>query len=230
MIPSQKKRICEVISELEFDWLDFSTEDIEDKADLIGSKLLHIPTDLYFEFYYNKNFEGLEVGPWRVYHSPGENYKPRDSHPAFNHTWEHVIKLLKAWLKLLKNEIDSQSFIDKMFAYQISGKENLNNGGLFDQPFSEDDSQIIRMQLNAFKTEMVDIENYGAEIAQINQKIDYLIDRLDKKYPKIDWINIFVSTVFQLLVSEGLEIAKSSVFIERVKLLFHLITGGKFLN
>ncbi len=229
MTPAQKNNIFQVISEKELDWIDFSDENIERKGNSIGSKLIHLRTGFYFEFYFVETHEGMAFGEWRITHTPGVNYKPKELH-IFIISWEKLIEIFQAWLLILKNEIDSQSFLDKMFSYQILFKENMNREGFSDQPFSEEESDTIRLQLDAFKIEVNNLHVLETEISQINQKIDYLIDRLNKKYPKIDMINIYVSTAFQLLVSEGLEIAKSPIFIERVKLLFHLITGGKFLN
>lgn len=229
MTPAQKNKIFKVISEKELDWIDFSDENIESKGNSIGSKLIHLRTGFFFEFYFVETHEGMAFGEWRITHTPGRDYKPKELY-LFVTSWEKLIEIFQVWLVLLKNEIDSQSFLDKLFSYQISFKENINRDIFSDQPFSDEESKTIRLQLEAFKIEVNNLQALDTEISQINQKIDYLIDRLNKKYPKIDMINIYVSTAFQLLVSEGLEIAKSPIFIERVKLLFHLITGGKFLN
>lgn len=229
MTPAQKNNIFQVISEKELDWIDFSDENIERNGNSIGSKIIHLRTSFYFEFYFVETYEGMAFGEWRITHTPGVSYKPKELY-IFITSWERLIEIFQGWLVILKNEIDSQSLLDKMFSYQVSFKENMDRDGFSDQPFSEEESETIRLQLDAFKIEVNNLHAFDTEVSQINQKIDYLIDRLNKKYPRIDMINICVSTAFQLLVSEGLEITKSSIFIERVKLLFHMITGGKFLN
>lgn len=230
MTASQKKKIYEVLSQQELNLTDFSEKKVPIEDGLIASQLYHSPTGLYFQFSYNEMFEGLEAGPWQVIHTPGGNYRPIASHLGFISTWQHVISLLKDWIYLLKQEIDSQSFIDKMLTHQINLKDFSYQSEAIEEPFTEQEKTVIRAHLNSFIDDIKKLDFSQSEIKEINQKVDYLIDRLDKNYSKIDWINIFISIILATVTSEGLEIVKSPDFIENIKSLFHLITGGSFLD
>ncbi len=230
MTPSQAKSIYETITENELDWTLFiedKTSSDENESNV--TRIIHSPTGLYFQFSYSDAYENLDIGPWGVVHTPGKDFRPKDSHLAFIKSWNQVISFLKSWLKILKQEIIAQAFIDRMLTYKIDLKDFSKQTGVVDELFTEEEKKIIIGQLNTFKDETNKLSFPKHEIEEINQKIDYLIDRLEKNYSKVDWTNIFVSIILSTMVTEGLEIVKSPLFVDKIKSLFHIITGGYFL-
>ena len=180
MIPSQKKKIYEVISEQELDWTNFSEEniDIVNETDVI--RLLHKPTNFYFQFSYNINYEHLPVGPWSIEHTPGSSYKPQDFHVGFIKSFEQVIDKFKNWLQLLKKEIEIKSSLDSILNYNINLKDFDNKLIRYDESFTIQEKDMIKNLLTNFKEDINKPEFLEIEIGEINNKIDYLIDRLEK--------------------------------------------------
>lgn len=231
MTPSQKKRLFEMISSQELDWRQFIEMPIDDNEGKIISKISHSPTGMYFQYTYSAIFENLEVGPWGIIHTPGKNLKPIDSHLGFIRTWKQVEYIFKDWLSLLKHEIVSQSFITQILSASIDLKDFSERNGSINQPFSEAEKVLIKTELESFKLSVShDLASFGSEIDEINEKIDYLIDRLEKNFSKVDWTNIFISISLSTMLNEGLQIVKSPEFISLIKTLFHFLTRGQFLN
>jgi hypothetical protein len=230
MTGSQKKKLFEIISSHELDWTQFAVTSIDGAKDEHISKISHSVTEMYFQFSYNPDYEGKIMGPWKITHTPGANFKPIESHLSFINSWKEVEKIFIDWLLLLKLELESQSFFNQI----ISSKLNFNGffyaNYLIDEEFSEPEKTVIKKELENFKLSIGRLHSVESDIYEINEKVNYLIDRLDKNFSKVDWTNIFISTIISTMFNEGLQIVKTPEFIYLTKSLFHFLTRGLYLN
>ncbi len=230
--PKQKKSFQENLTGKKIKWSEFGEITIP-KNDVHQEyqRLVHKPTELFFGFYHNEIFQSLHpnIGGWHVQFTPGENNTPIASRPAIKN-WEAVMELFNTWSELLKLEIEAYDFLDKLSEFSITQSEPTTFPVDIEQLFKPSEETFIKEQLQQFGEKISGLNLLPEQLSELSIKLDYLNSRLDKKYPKVDWLNIFVGTVFSTLSSIGMENMKDPNVIEHLKLLFHTITGGRFLK
>ena len=231
--PIQKKTFHKILVANDIDWEQFDEIIIPKTDDHIEySRLVHKPSELFFGFYHNEIFDSLypNIGGWYVEFSPGERNVPLSSHPTVK-GWEGVIELIKVWADLIKNEIAAFDFLNQLNKYH---EAKIINQGVFEinkeDIFQKEEEVFIRNQLSEFNKKIEKLDIVQTQLIEIQKRIEYLNSRLDKQYPKVDWINIFVGTLVGSLTTEGIESIKDPNVIEHLKLLFHTVTSGRFLQ
>ncbi|QSE98702.1 hypothetical protein [Fulvivirga lutea] len=230
--PKQKKSFQENLTAKNIKWGEFGVVTISENDDHQEyQRLVHNPTELFFGFYHNEIFQSLypDIGGWYVEYSPGSNNTPIASHPTVKN-WEAVMELFDTWSELLKLEIEAYDFLDKLKEFSRSQSEINNLPTDAEQQFEPSEEIFIKEQLDHFSEKVSKLNLLPEQLSEINLKLDYLNSRIDKKYPRVDWLNIFVGTIISTLSGVGMENLKDPSVIEHLKILFHTITAGRFLK
>lgn len=230
--PNQRKSFYKIITDNNILWEDFNEVEISKKDHQPEYvKLVHLPTGLYFGFYHNALFERLQphIGAWYVEFTPGEKNTPYFS-KATNKDWKTVLNYFKKWVKLLNSELEAHSFLSQLEYF----KKTLNTSSYtlaeYGTQFDNFEENYIRQELQELKDKIKELDLLREDSQKIQLKIDYLTDRLEKKYPKIDWLNIFIGTVVSSLTDGSFELIKEHSFIEHLKLIFNTLTNNRFLK
>lgn len=231
--PNQKKAFYDILTAKGLDWDEFienlvpETEDHQEYP-----RLFHRHSDLFFGFYHNLIFESLhpEIGGWYVEHRPGQNNMPLASFPTVK-GWEEVLKLFRQWADLMLVEISSYNFFKDIKEFQ----EDLKNINLYktikrEEPLTSKEEKFIRNQLKIFEEKLEKTDLIEEHLISLKQKFDYLNQRLDKKYPKIDWLNIFIGTIVSIIAIESIEAYKETGIMENLKELFYTIIKMNLLH
>jgi len=227
MTPNQKKTFYEIITSNDLNWNEFS-EKVDVRSEVEYPRMVHTSTSLYFEFNFDANYQHLDVGGgWTATLAPGENNTPKEFRMRMN-SWDQIKDLITIWVGRLKKEIESYNFLNELESFRERFGNLKTSNFLTEEKFSDSDKQFIKDQLSIFKKE-VRLQNGTVQEEKINfidAKINYLIDRLEKNYSKIDWVNIFIGTIFSLIVTEGIEILKEPSVLKHLKFLFQTLVGG----
>lgn len=223
--PIQKKSFHDILVSVGIDWKQFK-ENIIARTDFHTEypRLVHKATELFFGFRNNEI-----SGNWYVEFSPGENNRTLSSYPI-TRDWDGVIQLFKVWAELMKREIDAYDFLNQLKKFN---ENQIRSQGLYDineDKFAKEEEDFIRSQLSEFGQRIIKIDLVQNQLSEIQKRIEYLNSRLDKKYPKIDWLNIFVGTIMSTLTAEGMESLKDPSVMDNLKLLFHTVTSWRFLK
>lgn len=223
--PNQNKSFRDILVSVDIDWGQFE-ERIMPRTDYHAEypRLVHKTTELFFGFRNNE-----VSGNWYVEFSPGDNNKTLSSYPITK-DWAEVIKLFKAWSELMKREIEAHNFLNQLKKFS---ENQIGGQGLYDineNKFEKEEEDFIKNQLSEFGQKIEKIDSIQNQLSEIQKHIEYLNSRLDKKYPKVDWLNIFVGTIVSIITAEGMENLKDPSVVENLKLLFHTITQRRFLK
>lgn len=207
ILNSQKKAIFEAISRIglepvNFDWrVEYSQFD----GDTMVSCLRYKGADFFFkfDFYENKH---------RCVYSPGLD---KAIEKEFLGSWEQEWQSIMRWLTSLKREIDTIDPWLEIEKYIPGEKINLEDEES-NKPFNYSQVEHICKSLNRLKDEInSNFKLTRDQTGVVQNKLDYLIDRA-KNIGRIDWKNIFVSTIIMI----AFELAMNP---EQVKLLWSLV-------
>ena len=227
--PKQKKLFYDIFTLNDISWNDFEEIQVElEGLPHDGINLIHKPTQLFFLFGYNSLSPTYGSGRWMVSFAPGQNNIPQTTIPSII-SWDEVLRNFHIWVKMLKEQIEAHIFMEAVQQY----KDSVNSYTLdfsMEEPFKPNEEAFIKEQLLLIQDKLKDLDPLKEQVEIINSRITYLINRLDKKFPKVDWLNIFVGTIMSTMATEGIDLAKDPTIMDSIKLLFHTLSGGKFLN
>ncbi len=189
ILNSQKKQILDSIvsnglEPASFIWFEEDTQySPYDKVSCLRYK----GTNFFFKF------DFFDEKHYCVY-SPGEHKFIEEN---FSSDWSSELRHVAYWLLYLKREIDTPDPWEEIEKYIPGGKIDLEDERA-NNPFNFSQVEHITRSLNKLKEEIIgkyELEEKQKEVIQ--NKLDYLIDRA-KKVGRIDWKNIFISTIITL--------------------------------
>ncbi|WP_339810615.1 hypothetical protein [uncultured Imperialibacter sp.] len=230
LAPKQKKELAEIVLSNSIDWNHFDEVQVEN-AGKEYIRLIHKPTGLFFELFHDVLFERAHqnMGGWHVYFTPGSDYSAYSSIELIK-GWDNVKTIFKSWIALLLDEIQANEFLNeiKELAATQTDKSDFSETKLL----SENEVSRLTAELHSLKQNIDSLQHENQRVVQsLEKKIDYLINRVDKKYPKIDWVNLAMGTIVSMLSSEAGDFIKSHPEIfDQIKIFFHLVSNGKFLK
>jgi len=219
MTEKQKIQFYEKVSQKNLVWDDFLFESLTpDRDSEIITRINFGKTNYYFQYIFNELTVELEVGGWLVEYTPGDNSQPIKS-LLNHHSFSDVLKDFDDWLNNLIEEIEAKKFLESLNGIQIGIKNVFNSQISNDELFSEIEVKSITGILNEFRQQINSVISNDEQIKNINQKLDYLIERT--KYPKIDWLNIFVSTIIQFSIQGAIVVVSNWDLVIKLKDLFY---------
>ncbi|CAD5254342.1 MULTISPECIES: hypothetical protein [unclassified Imperialibacter] len=230
LTPKQEKELAEIVLSNSIDWGNFEEVQVAN-AGKEYSRLIHKPTGLFFEIFHDVLFETVHqnMGGWHVYFTPGNDYSAYSSFELIK-GWDNVKIIFKSWIALLQDEIQASEFLDDIQEFASTPTEKFDFSE--DVLLNEDEVSQLTTELLLLKQKIESLQGENQMVVQsLEAKIDYLISRVDKKYPKIDWINLAMGTIVSMFSSEASDFIKSHPeLFDHIKFFFHLVSNGKFLK
>lgn len=161
------------------------------------SKLSYKDTAFYFRF------DFYDDGHYCLF-SPSTEQSYEEEQTGY---WSNQLSCVERWLQALKDEIETIDPWEHMQGYLPAEAVDY-----FDQnentQFSYAQAQQIEGRLNQFRKNVVgEFKLTGKQVEVVDQKINYLIDRV-KKLGRIDWRTIFVGTIVSLGMGLAMEPSK----------------------
>lgn len=215
---SQKNKIFEFVQESGFDPNDFKWNTAEITLYATGFGINYLVSQLAckntnFNFTFSNNLHY-----WYPSYSPAERVlkmnftNPLDEQEMFMNVY--------IWLQSLKREIETPDLWAQFKQYQITS-EVLEDEENPNSQFTEEQLSRVTYGIEQIRTYLLKEYQREAETRLINEKLDYLIDSA-KKQGRIDWKNIFVSTI----ISIGTSLTLSPEQFNHVKTVFNAAWNG----
>ena len=177
--------------------------DIIGNQDLTQNIFSYLEDEYSVKIKYNKDYEFKIVlnNPKYTYslvYSPGEN-KLKEITTA--NYWVEVAASFQQWLEYLKKEIQLPDKWKLLGEYiKSTGIEIPSSSNEF---FSINEYEILKERIEILKNDLFQIAELKANHELINIKIDQLLIN-SKKLNKPDWINLFLGTIFNLIITLSL--------------------------
>lgn len=192
LMRSQKNQLLEIIKRKELDPFNFEWVKEVDRSKLI-SLLKYKDTDYLF---------GTKIYPdyfeWVA--SPGLDYLI-EKHVVYS--WNDVVVGFHYWLNYLNREIEQPDLWGELERIKEFGDIEYEVENTMQQ-FSYQETSQIEEGINNIRDYLIkEVKGNAEEVMKINEKLDYLIDA-SKRMGRIDWRNVFIGTVVNIITSVGL--------------------------
>ncbi len=212
LLRSQKAQIFEEIVEVGLSPTDFKWEDIASNVlkQTEIERLIHIPTDSYFEFDFTTGNGELNI------FSPA---KERVRQKTITESWNYQLILVIDWIHAVKREHETPDLWEAIREESVlitapSFEEN--------EPFSADEQNLIRDKLDEFGKYLIEVHSVGPEV---KNRLDYLANastRIGRK----DWFLLLNGMLLNIVLQFALssEVARE-LFRFAAQLLGQLLRG-----
>lgn len=188
LLPSQRVELFKIISEKGFNITDFD-QFISRTTDIQKNKLDIIRYKFNDSFYFRI---GLISSQFRIECSPYIN-KLRAIIKVSE--WSKVTQRFIYWLDSIKKEsemLDMWDKIKKGIINDLSLGEIENK----DMPFSKQESELIKSEATKLIDNVKSDNQIDSETAnRFEEKINYVVSKIDKMENRIDWRNILIGTM-----------------------------------
>ena len=195
VLKTKKNELFQYAEKLGLNTGDFRWEKVKSKSirNLLVSKLVHIPTNHYILFDYDRYADliiyrdpGLEQGYEKI-HARKDRDAPSDP-----------VKQGVNWMNFLKREIEVPNLWEAAaFEAEIIGFDPLN---IENEPFSQDEREALEKGLNELREYIATTHQLtGQHLKELNASIEYLKGSTDRS-GRLDWRGIFVNTIINLAI------------------------------
>lgn len=205
LLNSQKKEIFDLIVYRNFEPNSFELV-INHNDFTLGIPVLTYKDTKYFFAFNSGDIKGQSYG--NSIFSPGKSVLVQM--PPYN-SWPDQCSNFYSWLDNLERELSIKNPWENIKDYLPSNEIDFRDKDI-NSEFSFQEVAQIEASLNNFKTQLLEKYTLSAEqIEIISRKIDYLCDTA-KRSRKIDWKNIFVGSMINLMITINLSPEQAYAF------------------
>ena len=159
-------------------------------------------------------FQEMDSGKHYATYSPGQETMKENHYPG---SWDGQLSYVRIWLGNIDRELkapDRWGLLEE----ELKGI-NFDDIKYNNSKFTYQEYDVLKNKIEELKEKISKLDLVEEQLKEINEKLDHLLN-LAKNMNKIDWKNLFVGTIFSLIMQLSIDKTTGQAIFAHVKNLF----------